>query len=165
MEETRAYDFRNLHYRGEGGVLIPLLQQVQTEDGYISRDRIEEIQRKTGVPLAQIYGVATFYAQFRLRPVGRNVIKVCHGTACHVANANRISQALEDHLRIGEGETTPDREFTLETVSCLGCCSLAPVVMIGSGTYGNLDPAGVRKLIRQQQKAAAAPAGAGSERP
>ena len=148
MQETRAYHFRNLHYRGEGGVLIPLLQQVQTEDGYISRDRIEEIQRKTGVPLAQIYGVATFYAQFRLRPVGRNVIKVCHGTACHVANANRISQALEDHLRIGEGETTPDREFTLETVSCLGCCSLAPVIMVNKDTHGNLEPADLKKVLR-----------------
>ena len=87
MEAPRTYDFKNLHYRGEGGVLISLLQEAQTEDGYISRERIAEIHRKTGVPLSQIFGVATFYAQFRLKPVGRNVVKVCHGTACHVANA------------------------------------------------------------------------------
>ena len=148
MEAPRPYDFRHLHYRGEGGTLIPLLQEVQTEDGYISRERIAEIHRKTGVPLSQIFGVATFYAQFRLRPVGRNVIKVCHGTACHVANANAITKALEDQLQIGDGETTPDRAFTLEKVSCLGCCSLAPVIMVNKDTHGNLKPNDLRKVLR-----------------
>jgi len=149
MDVHRAYDFRNLHYEGEGGTLIPLLQEVQTEEGYISRERIAEIHRKTGVPLSQIFGVATFYAQFRLQPVGRNIIKVCHGTACHVANAGAISKALEDQLRIGDGETTPDREFTLETVSCLGCCSLAPVIMINKDTHGNLAPGDLRKVLKR----------------
>ena len=107
MEAPRVYDFRNLHYKGEGGVLIPLLQKFQTEDGYISRERIAEIHRKTGVPLSQIFGVATFYAQFRLHPVGRNIIKVCHGTACHVAKADAISRTLEDQLRIGDGGDHP----------------------------------------------------------
>ena len=148
MEPTRAYDFRNLHYRGEGGVLIPLLQEVQAEDGYISRERIAEIHRKTGVPVSRIFGVATFYAQFRLRPVGRNVVKVCHGTACHVANANAITRALEDELGIGDGETTPDRQFTLEKVACLGCCSLAPVIMVNKDTHGNLRPTDLRKVLR-----------------
>jgi NADH-quinone oxidoreductase subunit E len=148
MEASRAYDFKNLHYKGEGGVLIPLLQKVQTEDGYISRERIDEIHRKTGVPLSQIFGVATFYAQFRMHPVGRNVIKVCHGTACHVAEANGISRALEDLLQIGDGETTPDRQFTLETVACLGCCSLAPVIMINKNTHGNLRTTDLRKVLR-----------------
>lgn len=148
MELHRPYDFRNLHYEGEGGVLIPLLQKAQTEEGYISRERIAEIHRTTGLPLTQIFGVATFYAQFRLHPVGRNIIKVCHGTACHVAHADGISRALEDHLKIGDGETTADREFTLETVSCLGCCSLAPVIMINKDTHGNLKPADLKKLLR-----------------
>lgn len=148
MEAPRVYDFKNLHYRGESGALIPLLQKVQAEDGYISRERIAEIYRKTGVPLAHVFGVATFYAQFRLHPVGRNVIKVCHGTACHVAKANGISQALKDLLRVGEGETTPDREFTLETVSCLGCCSLAPVIMVNKDTHGNLTPTDLKRLLR-----------------
>lgn len=147
MDPTRAYDFKNLHFRGEGGSLIPLLQKVQTEEGYISREQIAEIHRKTGVPLSHIFGVATFYAQFRLRPVGRNVIKVCHGTACHVARASAISLALTDLLKIGEGETTPDREFTLETVSCLGCCSLAPVIMINKDTHGSLQPNDLRKVL------------------
>ena len=148
MDVPRPYDFKNLHYRGEGGVLIPLLQNVQTEDGYISRMQIAEIHRKTGVPLAQIFGVATFYAQFRLHPVGRNIIKVCHGTACHVANAHAISKALTDQLQVGEGQTTSDRMFTLETVSCLGCCSLAPVIMINKDTHGNLDPTDLKKVLK-----------------
>lgn len=158
VEAPRVYDFKNLHYTGEGGVLIPLLQKFQTEDGYISRERIAEIHRKTGVPVSQIFGVATFYAQFRLHPVGRNIIKVCHGTACHVANAGAISRTLEDQLRIGEGETTPDREFTLETVACLGCCSLAPVVMINKDTHGNLKPTDLRKVLKPyREKKAASP--------
>ena len=159
LDVPRAYDFRNLHYRGEGGALIPLLQKFQTEDGYISRDRIAEIHRKTGVPLSRIFGVATFYAQFRLRPAGRNIIKVCHGTACHVANANGISKALEDRLRIADGETTADREFTLETVACLGCCSLAPVVMVNQDTHGNLKPADLAKVLKpyRERKVKASP--------
>ena len=148
LDAPRVYDFRKLHYRGEDGVLIPLLQKVQTEDGYISREQIAEIHRKTGVPVSQIFGVATFYAQFRLHPVGRNIIKVCHGTACHVAQANAISKALEDQLRIGDGETTPDRQFTLETVSCLGCCSLAPVIMVNKDTHGNLKPTDLKKVLK-----------------
>jgi NADH-quinone oxidoreductase subunit E len=156
-EARRVYDFRNLHYKGEGGVLIPLLQKFQVEDGYISRERIAEIHKKTGVPLSQIFGVATFYAQFRLHPVGRNIIKVCHGTACHVAKAEAISRTLEDLLRIGDGETTPDRAFTLETVACLGCCSLAPVVMINKDTHGNLKPTDLRRVLKpyRENKAAA----------
>ena len=158
MDAPRPYDFKNLQYRGEGGVLIPLLQKYQTEDGYISRERIAEIHRKTGVPLSQIFGVATFYAQFRRHPVGRNIIRVCHGTACHVANARAISRTLEDQLRIRDGETTPDREFTLETVACLGCCSLAPVVMINKDTHGNLKPTDLRKVLRPyREKRAASP--------
>jgi NADH-quinone oxidoreductase subunit E len=148
MQAPRAYDFRNLHYRGESGVLIPALQRVQTEDGFISRERIAEIHRKTGIPLAHIYGVATFYAQFRLKPVGRNIVKICHGTACHVAGANAISRSLEEQLKIGNGETTPDRLFTLETVSCLGCCSLAPVIMVNKDTHGNLKPNELRKVLK-----------------
>ena len=148
MDATPRYDFKKLQFRGEGGLLIPLLQKVQTDEGYISRERIAEIHRRTGVPLSQIFGVATFYAQFRLRPVGRNIIKVCHGTACHVANANAISRTLEEQLGIADGETTPDRRFTLETVSCLGCCSLAPVVMVNKDTHGNLKPTDLRKVLR-----------------
>ena len=159
MEGPRPYDFKNLHYKGEGGVLIPLLQKFQVEDGYISRERIAEIHRKTGVPLSQIFGVATFYAQFRLHPVGRNIIKVCHGTACHVSNAEGISRSLKDQLGVGAGETTPDRAFTVETVACLGCCSLAPVLMVNKDTHGNLRPTDLRKVLKpyRDQKAQGGP--------
>jgi len=148
MEAHRKYDFKNLHYAGESGILIPALQHVQAEDGFISRERILEIHRKSGVPVAHIYGVATFYSQFRFHPVGKHIVRVCHGTACHVSGAKGISQAVEEHLKIGNGETTPDKLFTIETVSCLGCCSLAPVIMVGNDTYGNLKAGNIKKVFK-----------------
>jgi NADH:ubiquinone oxidoreductase subunit E len=154
MDEHRKFDFKKLQYAGESGGLIPALQDVQNRDGYISRERMLEIHRRSGVPLSQIYGVATFYSQFRLRPVGKNIVRVCHGTACHVGGANAITKAVEDYLRIATGETTADRLFTLETVSCLGCCSLAPVIMINSATWGNLEPTDPKKILRRYKKPA-----------
>jgi NADH-quinone oxidoreductase subunit E len=153
--EHRKYDLKNLHYAGESGILIPALQKAQAEDGYISPERIREIHRNSGIPLSHIYGVATFYSQFRLRPVGRHIIRVCHGTACHVSGANAISKALQDALKIADGETTPDRLFTLETVACLGCCSLAPVIMIDNATYGNLKTGDIKKILKTYRTAAA----------
>ena len=154
MSEQRKYDFKKQHYVGEEGRLIPLLQRAQETDGYITRERIAEIHSQCGIPVAQIYGVATFYAQFRLSPVGKNLIKVCHGTACHVSGANAITEAIEKQLGICTGETTPDKLFTIETVSCLGCCSLAPVIMINNDTHGNLTEKEVKKVLKQYQKAA-----------
>ena len=95
-----------------------------------------------------MFGIATFYAQFRLNPVGKHIIKVCHGTACHVQNANVITEALQDTLKIKDGETTEDRLFTLESVACLGCCSLAPVMMIGDDTYGKLTGSESVKIVK-----------------
>ncbi len=152
MAGFRKYDFKNLHYAGQRGILIPALQRAQEAAGYISQEQIQEIHRQSGIPLAHIYGVATFYSQFRLRPVGKHIVRVCHGTACHVSGANAISETLEDHLKIGNGETTPDRLFTLETVSCLGCCSLAPVIMVGNRTHGNLKPADLKRIVRQYRE-------------
>ena len=154
MSEQRKYDFKKQHYAGEEGRLIPLLQRAQETDGYITRERITEIHRDCGIPVAQIYGVATFYAQFRLHPVGKNLIKVCHGTACHVSGANAITEAIEKTLGICNGETTPDKLFTIETISCLGCCSLAPVIMINNDTHGNLTEKEVKKVLKQHQRAA-----------
>ena len=151
MEPHRQFDLRTQHFVGEEGKLIPLLQKAQTEEGYLSRERLLEIHKKTGAPLPAIYGVATFYSQFRHRPVGKNVVRVCHGTACHVNNANDITKAVQDHLSIGDGETTKDKLFTIETVACLGCCSLAPVIMVGSSTYGKLTTREVRKVLRRYQ--------------
>lgn len=148
MDAFRRYDLRHLHYEGQGGVLIPALQRVQVRDGYISREGMQEIHRSTGIPLAQIYGVATFYAQFRLRPVGKHIVRICHGTACHVSGATGISKSVRDVLKVDDGETTPDRLFTVETVSCVGCCSLAPVMVVDQSTYGDLKPAAIRRILK-----------------
>ena len=125
-------------YKNKKGNLIPLLQGTQNLFGYLPRVAFEKIASETGLELSDMYGVATFYAQFRMKPVGRIIIKICHGTACHVQNANTISDALEESLRIKDGETTEDGLFTLESVACLGCCSLAPVMMVGENTFGKL---------------------------
>ncbi len=135
-------------HKGKKGNLIPLLQGAQEMFGFISKPAFEKLSRETGIPLSDMYGVATFYAQFRLNPVGKNIIKVCHGTACHVQNAVEISESLEEALKIKDGETTEDRFYTLESVACLGCCSLAPVMMIGDQTYGKLTGNEAVKIVK-----------------
>lgn len=135
-------------YKDKKGNVIPLLQGAQDLYGYLPPEVFLKIASETGLSLSNIFGVATFYAQFRLKPVGKHIIKVCHGTACHVQNANVISEALEDALKIKDGETTEDRLFTLESVACLGCCSLAPVMMIGEGTYGKLTGSEAVKIVK-----------------
>jgi NADH-quinone oxidoreductase subunit E len=135
-------------YKGKKGNLIPLLQGAQNIYGFISRGAFEKLAAETGIPLSDLFGVATFYAQFRLSPVGKHIIKVCHGTACHVQNALEITESLQDALKIKDGETTNDRMFTLESVACLGCCSLAPVMMIGDHTYGKLTGNEAIKIVK-----------------
>ena len=135
-------------YNGKKGNMIPLLQGTQEIFGYLPRTAFEKIANETGLNLSEMFGVATFYSQFRLKPVGKHIIKVCHGTACHVQNAKEISEALEESLKIKDGETTEDRFFTLESVACLGCCSLAPVIMIGDQTYGKLNGNEATKIVK-----------------
>jgi NADH-quinone oxidoreductase subunit E len=135
-------------YKGKKGALIPLLQGTQNLFGYIPQLAFEKLSKETGLALSDMYGVATFYAQFRLNPVGKHVIKVCHGTACHVQNASKITEALQDALKVEDGATTDDRMFTLESVACLGCCSLAPVMMIGDNTYGKLTGKEAVKIVK-----------------
>lgn len=130
------------------GILIPVLQKTQDALGYLSSETLKQISSALDIPLSDIYGVVTFYSQFRLKPCGKNMIKVCHGTACHVGGSEGISEALEDELKISHGDTTPDGKFTLERVACLGCCSLAPCIMINNETYGRLTPDKARKIIR-----------------
>lgn len=126
--------------KSKKGMLIPLLQQVQELEGYISKDAIRFISEETGVGAADIYGVATFYTMFRLKPQGKHVIRVCKGTACHVSNADMIMNTINNELKLKDGEdTTADGKFTVFEVACLGCCSLAPVIMIDKATYGKLD--------------------------
>lgn len=135
-------------YRGKKGAIIPLLQGAQSLYGYIPKGAFQKISDGTGLKISDLYGVATFYAQFRLKPVGKHIIKVCHGTACHVQNANAISEALSEALGVKDGETTEDGIFTLESVACLGCCSLAPVMMIGEDTYGKLTGENAVKILK-----------------
>jgi NADH-quinone oxidoreductase subunit E len=135
-------------YKGKKGNVIPLLQGAQELFGFISKGAFEKLSRETGIPLSDMFGVATFYAQFRLNPVGKHIIKVCHGTACHVQNAVEITESLEETLKVKDGETTEDRFFTLESVACLGCCSLAPVMMIGDQTYGKLTGNEAVKIVK-----------------
>jgi NADH-quinone oxidoreductase subunit E len=135
-------------YRHKKGNMIPLLQHAQSIYGYIPKSVFLLISEVTGLKLSDMYGVATFYAQFRLAPVGKHIIKVCHGTACHVQNANSITDSLQESLEVLDGETTADRLFTLESVACLGCCSLAPVMMIGDETYAKLTGDAAVKIVK-----------------
>lgn len=139
-------------YRGKEGSLMPILQDVQNIYGYLPEPILKKISRDTGTPMSRIYGIVTFYAQFRLQPIGRNLIRVCHGTACHVAGAENITLALETELGIEDGKTTEDNEFTLESVACLGCCSLAPVIMVNEETHGNLSPEKSKKVVKKYEQ-------------
>jgi NADH:ubiquinone oxidoreductase 24 kD subunit len=135
------------------GNLIVILQQAQNIYGYLPREVIAYIAKRTGNTQAKIYGVATFYTQFRLQPIGKNLIMLCQGTACHVSGSQDIEAAICDELKITDGETTEDGIFTLNNVACLGCCSLAPVMMIQNGggeeTYGNLTKEKVLDIINR----------------
>jgi NADH-quinone oxidoreductase subunit E len=145
-------------HRGEPGMLIPLLQAAQDSYGYIPPLAVEQIAQVTGIPTSEIYGVITFYKQFRLKPVGRHLIRLCKGTACHVQGADMLVQAVGDELKVDPDETTDDGVFTFTIVACLGCCSLAPVLMVDDRTYGKLTPQKVRRLLRQYRQRTAAPA-------
>lgn len=139
-------------YDGSPGELIPLLQSAQDHFGYIPRRAIDYISTVTGIPESEVFGVITFYSQFRLRPMGKYVIRVCAGTACHVSGADLIRDTIEDELGIEVGETTGDGLFTLNTVACIGCCSLAPVIMVNDNTHGRLTPSEVRSIIRKYRR-------------
>jgi NADH-quinone oxidoreductase subunit E len=158
------FNYRLWRYDGAPGELIPLLQSAQDHFGYVPRKAINYIAGVTGVPESEVYGVITFYSQFRLQPMGKYVIRACDGTACHVSGSRMIIDTIEDELGIEVGGTTEDGIFTLNTVACIGCCSLAPVIMINDETHGQLTPASVRKLLRElrrREKAAGQKAAAG----
>lgn len=160
VEQTRGITTINFlklntelwRYQDEPGRLIPLLQSAQETYGYISETTIKYISGVTRIPESEIYSVITFYKQFRLRPLGKNLIRLCDGTACHVNNAKVLKEIVEDELQLEGNDTTEDGLFTLELVACLGCCSLAPVIMINDQTYGRLTPQKLRKTLRKYQK-------------
>ena len=137
------------HYAGNKGAVIPVLQEVQAALGWLSQDSLRAVAAGLSIPDSQIYGVATFYTQFRLKPVGKHLVRVCHGTACHVSGAVKISEALQSSMGVGDGQTTADGKFTVESVACLGCCSLAPVMMIDNETYGRLTPDSSQKAVKE----------------
>ena len=135
-------------YADVKGSLISILQKTQEIYGYIPMDAIYHISERTGLTPAKILGVATFYSQFRFQAVGKYLIMICKGTACYVHGAERIIEAVQEELGIGDNQTTADGLFSLSLVSCLGCCSLAPVMMINEDTYGSLTPDKVKKILR-----------------
>ena len=135
--------------------LISILQKAQEIYGYLPTDVIYEVAKKTGNSPAKVMGVATFYAQFRLKPIGKNLILLCKGTACHVNGADRIERALSEELGIEDGQTTDDGLFSMKTVACLGCCSLSPVMMINEDTYGSLTPETAKEIVRRIKSEAA----------
>ena len=138
-------------HKSAPGCLMPVLQEAQAIYGYLPIEVQTMIADGLGVSLSEVYGVATFYAQFRLQPVGKYLIMLCQGTACHVNGSEMIEEAVCEHLGIKDGETTDDGVFTLNNVACLGCCSLAPVMMVqsaeGNETYGNLTKDKVVKIL------------------
>jgi NADH-quinone oxidoreductase subunit E len=141
---------------GSAGDLIPLLQAAQEDSGFVEQEAMESISGVTGVPVAEIYGVVTFYKQFRLTPRGEYVIKICNGTACHVNGSSMLESTIEDVLKIGRDETDAEGLFTLESVNCVGCCSLAPVVMVNDDTYGSLTPRKTTALLKRLRREALA---------
>jgi NADH-quinone oxidoreductase subunit E len=150
MEEVLDAVFAS--YTGEKAELIPILQHVQETLGYLPEEAMREIAHFTRVPESTVYGVATFYAQFKFVPVGRNVIKVCRGTGCYVKGAPRLLDEVEKVLGIKDGETTPDLEYTLETVACFGSCALAPVVLFNGKVHGSMTPEKVRDMLRPKDQ-------------
>lgn len=135
------------------GSLITILQKTQDIYGYLPKDAIIYISERTGIAESEIIGVATFYTQFRLTPVGKYLIMLCQGTACHVNSSELILQTIKDELGIEDGETTEDGLFSLKCVACLGCCSLSPVMMINESTYGSLTPEKTKKILKELREA------------
>ena len=128
--------------------LLRILAEVQVEYGYLPEDKLIEIAETLEMPLIDVYGVATFYKSFSLTPKGRHQVKACLGTACHVRGANRIVKEIERKLGIAPGETSEDGEFSLETVMCLGCCAIGPVVVVDGKYYGQMTQAKVESILR-----------------
>jgi len=140
---------RNLLYgfKGEEGDLIPLLQRAQEEYGYISEEAVYRISRFLRISDNQIFGVASFYSQFRFFPPGRNSVRVCSGTACHVRGGQILGETVERQLGISPGQTTPDRRYDFQRVACLGCCALAPVVQVNTDVYSRVTVTRLREIV------------------
>ena len=153
MEEV-AIETIFAEFQGKQEEIIPILQKVQETYSYLPDTSMSEIARFVHVPESQVYGVATFYAQFRFTPRGKRHCMVCRGTACHVSGARMILEELERTLGIAEGQTTEDMEYSLETVACIGCCGLSPCISVGDEVSAKLTPKKVRKLFKKARSGA-----------
>lgn len=139
-------------YKNVRGGIIPILQKVQTDYGYLPEPLIDLIAERLNISQNEIVGVATFYAQFHLKPRGKHIIKVCCGTACHVKNAKNLSAKVHEKLKINVNETSEDKLFTFEEVSCLGACGIAPVVMIDEDVHGEQSPDKLDDILEKYKK-------------
>ena len=139
-------------YKGEKWSLIPLLQEVQEEYGYVPPETIQPIAKALRLFPSEVQGVITFYSQFSLEPRGKYVVRVCKGTACHVRGGQSILKIAKRELGVEEGQTTEDYQFTLETVACLGACFLAPTMMVNKNYFGKLAPPKISSILRQYEK-------------
>jgi NADH-quinone oxidoreductase subunit E len=142
---AEAFDLKLLNpvlseFKGQKGAVIPLLQRAQDIYGYLPKEVMLHLSKRTGFPLSRLYGVATFYSQFRLTRRGRHLVRVCDGTACHVRGAAKNLEAVEKQVGLAAGETSPDFRYTLEIVYCLGSCGLAPVAVVDEKVHGRLTP-------------------------
>jgi len=138
-------------YLGKPEMVIPILQKVQDHFGYLPRPAMEHVAYRMRIPLSRLYGVTTFYAQFKLKPRGRNIIRVCQGTACHISGSPKIAERIEETLGVESGDTTDDLRFTLEEVACIGCCALAPVIMVNDDPHGRLTPDKVKDILEEYE--------------
>jgi NADH-quinone oxidoreductase subunit E len=140
-------------FTGVKSEAIPILQQVQLVFGYLPKEALERVAKFIRVPYCTLFGIATFYAQFKFNPIGRNYIKVCRGTGCYVKGSPRLLDELEKLLHIKDGETTPDMEYTVETVACFGSCALAPIIVVNDNVYGRVTPDKVKDILKLKDKA------------
>jgi NADH-quinone oxidoreductase subunit E len=139
-------------YGQEKGALIPILQEVQENLGYLSEEAISQISKSINMSESEIYGVASFYAQFYFTPRGKHTVKVCLGTACHVRGGHRIMDKVEKELKIKPGETTADYDFSLEGVACFGSCALGPVMVVDKTVYGRMTPAKINDILNEYKQ-------------
>lgn len=139
-------------YRYSESGLIGMLQDIQQRENYLPQDTLRDLARQMGVPLAQVFGLATFYRAFSLKPRGKHLITVCLGTACHVRGSGRVVNRLESQLGVQAGETTKDKQFTLQAVNCLGCCAMGPVIMVNQDYHTQITPRKIGSVLRRYQR-------------
>lgn len=154
MASLKVDEILEKHKHAKRDALIPILQEVQENEGYLSRESVIKISKGLGLPASKVYGVATFYNQFRFQPKGRYHIQVCRGTACHVKGSLSVLEALKLELNVQPGQTSRDGLFSLEVVACIGACGLAPVISINGEFYAGMTPDKARKLISNIRKEA-----------